>query len=203
MNKVVMDHLMRKMGRENHRSSYEDERDYRKGYDRRDSGDYRNSRDYEDSRDYRDRRDYERDGMRSSGDSREWHITEDSRDYGNVRDYHNEPSVFLTKHDMRKWDKMIENFDGSKGCHYAISEIIPCAEKLGIRFKEFTEKEFCMTVNMMYADYGKTVKKYAKSSDEELHMCVELARDFLEDPDGPEPSEKLALYFHCIVNDEV
>ena len=187
MNKVVMDYLMRKMRQsEDSRRDYADERDYRGGGDSRD---YRNSRDYEDSRDYRDRVGYER--------------SEDSRDYGNVRDYHEAPSVFLTKHDMRKWDKMIENTDGTKGCHYSISEIIPCADKLGIKFKEFSEKEFCMAVNMMYADYGKTVKKYAKSSDEELCMCVELARDFLEDPDGPEPSEKLALYFHCIVNSEV
>lgn len=189
MNRVVLDHLMRKMKNGEKRShNYEDERDYRS-----DSREYRNTSDHKngyDSRDYRNDFEDEMDSRRT-------------RDYGNVRDYHNEPSVFLSKSDMRKWDKIIENFDGSKGCHYAISEIIPCAEKVGVRFKEFSEKEFCMAVNMIYADYGKTVKKYAKSQDDELCMCVELAKDFLEDVDGPEPSEKLALYFHCIVNDEV
>lgn len=31
---------------------------------------------------------------------------------------------------------------------------------------------------------------------------VELAKAFLEDEDGPEPSEKLALYYYCIAEDE-
>lgn len=185
MNRVVMDHLMRRMrrGEKDRRSDYADERDYRRSGDSRDN---RDSRDYEDGRDYRDY---------SSGDSRKMMYYND-----NERDFHDEPPLYLTKADMHKWDRMLENFDGSKGCHYEMHDIIPYAEKLGIRFKNFSEKEFCMTVNMMYADYGKTVKKHAKSSDEELSMCIELARDFLEDPDGPEPSEKLALYFHCIVN---
>lgn len=188
MNKVVLDHLMRKMHQgDERRRDYPDERDYREDrlghWEAR--GEYR-----------QDRRDYREDTRRDYEDGR------DMQDYGNARDYH-ESSVFLSKSDMRKWDKMIENFDGSKGCHYAISEILPHAERCGVKFKEFSEKEFCMTVNMMYADYGKTVKKYAKSPEDELCMCIELARDFLEDPDGPEPSEKLALYFHCIVNGEV
>ena len=34
------------------------------------------------------------------------------------------------------------------------------------------------------------------------HFNVELAKAFLEDDDGPEPSEKLALYYYCIAEDE-
>lgn len=199
MNRVVMDHLMRRMRHPDDRrdgrsegSDYANERDYRGDYARGDSRrdyreDYRDSRSSRDYRDYRDSRDYE--------DSRKMVYYND-----NERDYHDEPPLHLTKHDMRKWDSMIENFDGSRGCHYELSNVIHCAEKLGIKFKDFSEKELYMATNMMYADYGKTVKKHTKSSDEELEMFIELAKDFLDDPDGPEPSEKLALYFHCIVN---
>lgn len=40
------------------------------------------------------------------------------------------------------------------------------------------------------------------SSERECHYYVELAKAFLEDDDGPEPSEKLALYYYCIAEDE-
>lgn len=47
-------------------------------------------------------------------------------------------------------------------------------------------------------DYG---RDYARGG-RECHYYVELAKAFLEDDDGPEPSEKLALYYYCIAEDE-
>jgi hypothetical protein len=83
-----------------------------------------------------------------------------------------------------------------------MSQINEIADKLRLSFKDFSEKEFCATVNMMYSDYGHILKRYAGSAEELLKACAEMAKAFLEDPDGPEPSEKLALYFHCIVDTE-
>lgn len=37
---------------------------------------------------------------------------------------------------------------------------------------------------------------------ENATITLELAKAFLEDEDGPEPSEKLALYYYCIAEDE-
>lgn len=167
------------------RRDYDDERDYRRG-DRRDYEDERDRRDYEDRargridyeydrRDYRDERDYRRDR----------------------RDMESKPR-YLTKSEMHRWKEMMKNVDGSRGEHFDMSQCMAVANKLGISFKEFTEKEFCMTMNMMYSDYCKTVRKYVP---EEKHMMFygDLALDWLEDPDGPEASEKLACYFRKIV----
>ena len=105
----------------------------------------------------------------------------------------------LTRDDAKRWKRMMENFDGTHGEHYDREQTEQAAEKLGIRFDDFSEMEFCLAVNMMYSDYGHVLRKYIPS-DKELHVCAELAQAFLEDPDGPGPSVKLALYFHCIVD---
>ena len=70
---------------------------------------------------------------------------------------------------------------------------------LKCRFDEYSEREFCMAVNMMYSDYCKVAKRFV-APDKEIMFFAELAKAFLDDADGPEPSEKLALYFHCIVD---
>lgn len=176
MDRALRDFISRKMEDErrgDRRSDRRSRRDYMdSGYGGRHMDDYREDR--EDRR-----RDYRRD-------------YEDGEDYsaGDVR---------LTKHDIKRWKGMLENSDGTRGPHFEMVHILTAADKLGVSFKDYDEKEFCMAVNMMYADYGEVIKKYA-SGEKELHCCVELAKAFLEDVDGPEPSEKLALYYHCIVD---
>lgn len=194
MNRTVMDYLVRKMGGE-------DERDYRRGVPGSGRGGRRGSRRGgrgRDSRDMRDMRDYE-------DDERYFEYEDDERDYrdyeSDMRDYNDMP-IRLTKTDMHKWKKTMKNEDGTKGEHYPLEEVEKVAEKIGVRFNEYSEKEFCIAVNMMYSDYCSVIKKYVPP-DRVLHFCAELAKAFLEDEDGPEPSEKLALYFHCIVCDAV
>ena len=175
MDKRVFDYLERKM------HYHDDERDYRrgvKGTGRYGMGGsrYRGRRDYEDD----ERRDYE-----------------DYEDYGERHE-----SLRLTRTDMRRWKEKMQNFDGTHGEKFDVEQVKHIAHKLGIHFNEFTEKEFCLAVNMMYSDYGHVIKTYVQA-DKELQVCAEMARAFLDDPDGPEPSEKLALYFHCIVEADV
>lgn len=192
MDRRIFDYLERKM-----RWS-EDERDSRRGVKGTGRGRSRGGRgrgrdyedgDYRDSRRRRDYRDYE---------------DEDERDYDYEYDYedgHDKP-LRLTKSDMRRWKAKMKNYDGTKGEKYDAEQIDQVARKMGIRFDEFSEKEFCLAVNMIYSDYGHVLKKFV-SPDKELHLCAELAQAFLDDPDGPEPSEKLALYFHCIADADV
>ena len=183
MDRRVLDYVMRKSEQD-----YRDER-RRRGRsgryirDRRDEYDERDERDYEDRR--RDRRDYE--------DARDY---EDSRDY---EDGHYE--MRLRKSDIKEWKHRLENADGTRGEHFDMQQILQAAERLNIKFKDYDEKEFCLTVNVMYADYCKVIRKHI-SEDKELMFCAEMAKAFLEDVDGPEASEKLALYYYCIVKYE-
>ena len=54
---------------------------------------------------------------------------------------------------------------------------------------------------MMYSDYGHIIKRLVPDKEKELLVCADFARAFLDDPDGPEPSEKLAIYYHCIASE--
>ena len=105
----------------------------------------------------------------------------------------------MTRRDMRDWKQMMENADGSRGAHYDMEKIMSVADKIGAKFEGYNEAEFCVATNMIYSDYCKVFKKYI-SSDILLEFCADVAKSFLEDDDGPEPSDKLMLYYHCIVN---
>ena len=204
MNRQILDMLEKRMSGDYRRRDYEND-----NRDRRDNNDMRDMRDNtrgRDNRDYNDGRNnfYYRDGQdnRDEGyDGRSSDYRRDGEDgrRGDRRDYGNH--IRLTKSDMHKWKTSMENSDGTMGPHYDMSQIMQVADKLGIKFQDYDEKEFCIAVNMMYSDYCRTIKKYV-SPEKELHMCAELAADFLEDADGPEPSEKLALYYHCIACSE-
>ena len=191
MNDVTLDYLMRKM--KSRRDSRRDSRDYRD--ERRDMRDYghgegRGSVDFEGSMDFRDMEHSERE-FDERYDSRRMRDRRDSRDYNRF--------PRLSKTDIHHWKQMMENEDGSRGPHYDMQQIVAAADKAGVHFEDFDEKEFCIAVNMMYSDYCKVAKKYV-APDKELAFFADLAKAFLEDEDGPEASEKLALYFHCIVD---
>lgn len=207
MNNAVMDLLMDRMDsrRGVRGSGRSDRRDYEDGYEDgladarrgvKGTGRY-GRRDYRDNADMdqADRRDYE-DGYEDGlADARRGVRGSGRRDRA---DGHESP-LRLSKEDMREWKKMLENADGTRGAHYDMSQIMAVVDKLGIRFDDFSEAEFCMTVNMLYSDYCHTVKKYVPQEKAlEFYAC--MAKDFLDDDDGPEPWTKLMLYYHCIVN---
>ena len=159
----------------------------------RENWDSRRDRENWDSRDNRDRRrdfdDMENDGRRG---------VKDSGRYSRMRDRH---SVNLSKSDIKYWEKNLKNADGTRGPHFSKEVVMESADKLGIRFDEYSEKEFCATMNMLYSDLCE-VNRSMVSPDKEAHYYAKLAQAWLEDDDGPEGSEKLALYFYCIADDE-
>lgn len=202
MNDRTLDYLVRKMDarRDSRRGSEDSRRDMasrdREDGARRDMRDYRRNEgrgsvDFEGSMDFRDG------GYHEKWEEDERYDSRRMRDRRDMRDYHNAPR--LSKTDIHHWKQMMENEDGTRGPHYDMQQIISESEKLGVRFDEFDEKEFCIAVNMMYSDYCKVAKKYV-APDKELAFFADLAKAFLDDEDGPEASEKLALYFHCIVD---
>ena len=107
----------------------------------------------------------------------------------------------LTKHDMKKWKEKMVNADGTKGEHFTMEKIEPIAQKVGIRFNEYSEKELCLVTNMLYSDYCEVTRSYI-SPENEAMFYVKLAKAWLEDEDAPEGSEKLALYYHCVINSQ-
>ena len=117
----------------------------------------------------------------------------DSADYA---DYGEE--IHLKKEDLKHWKKSLENADGTMGEHFTMEQIMGAAEKLGVKFEEYDEKEFCLVVNMLYSDYCEALKGIIPQ-DKELHAYVKMAKAWLEDEDALQGSERLAMYYYCIV----
>lgn len=167
-------------------AEYDSRQDYRDyaDYDMdRDYGDYQQSRQY--SRDYDDMR-------RSGGQYRPVEAMGYFSGYAGGRDYYDGHNK-LSKKDIKKWEKSLENADGTKGKKYDVEQIEKVAQQSGVRFNEYSPEVFTMVVNMMYADYCKVLGG-------DMMMYVRLAKAFLEDDDfDGEPEEKVMLYYKCIV----
>lgn len=105
--------------------------------------------------------------------------------------------LLLTKSDIVSWKERLLNADGTRGPHFGHKEIVNAAEHMNISFDEFTDKELCMAANMIYSDFCEALSSFIPP-DKEVHAYVKLAEAFLDDEDGPEPSEKtcnvLSLY---------
>lgn len=99
----------------------------------------------------------------------------------------------LSRKDIKKWEKSLENADGTKGKKYEVEQVQQVAKQIGVRFEEYSPEVFTMVVNMMYADYCKVLGS-------DMMIYVKLAKAFLEDDDFEgEPEEKVMLYYKCIV----
>ena len=134
-------------------------------------------------------REYDRNHM----DYRNMNERYDEYDSRYDMEYNEYDSMRLNNRELKKWKKELENADGSRGEKFHIEQILPMAQQLGIQFRDFTEEEFCMTVNMLYSDYCKELGS-------DLGIYIKLAKAFLNDDDFEGTgSEKLALYYKCIV----
>ena len=215
--RMRMDRARRGRGRDGRRMDYA----RRGGRDRRDyhggeysgsmeyRGDYRMGDDYDYDYDYEmDGRMDGRQGVRGTGrygrggSMYRGDRARGGRDYydDGGYDYADEP-MRLTKREMQEWKRRMQNADGSLGEHFSGEQIKNMAEKLGVRYNGYDEKELCMTVNMLYSDYCEAMRMIVPP-DKELMTYVKLAKAWLEDEDAPEGGEKLALYFRCILDDE-
>lgn len=122
----------------------------------------------------------------------------EGEDYG----YDGHEKIMLSKKDMQEWKHKLQNADGSFGEHFDMQKIMMAAEKMGIDFEEYTEKELVMTANMLYSDYCEALKSVVPKEKEDV-IYTKLAKAFLEDDDfDGEGSEKLALYYWAIVSED-
>lgn len=138
-------------------------------------------------------------GSRRNRDYREYDYNDD--DY-EMDGHHPSGMMKLKKKDFKEWEKNLENADGTKGKHFEAEQVKHMAEQIGVKYRGYDEKDLCMTANMLYSDYCGVLKNVLPP-DKELIGYVKLAQAWLEDPDASvEGSEKLALYYWCIVSDE-
>lgn len=102
----------------------------------------------------------------------------------------------LSKKEIKKWEKDLENADGSRGPKYTMEQVMPIAQQANIRFEEFSPELLTAIANMFYSDYCKVLGN-------DLTIYVKLAKAFLEDDDfDGSPEEKAYLYYTCIVEKE-
>lgn len=151
---------------------------------------------HHDDRDYpmRDRRGSERMSRRDM----RYDDYDDRREFEYNHDMHGQ-DLELSEKDIKKWEKSLENEDGSYGPKFYKDQVIPVAERFGIKFDKFTKDEFVMTVNMMYSDYCKALKDSDYVHYEKPEVYVNMAKAFLCDKDFEgEPYQKLAIYYHDI-----
>lgn len=169
-------------------------------------GDYARSRNSRGqyTRDYSDDN-YEMDGRRGVKGTGYYGIGGrgyDGNDYPRMRDGHHESEeLHLTKSDIKEWKRNMENADGTLGEHFDGEKVKQMAEKLGVRYRGYDEKELCLVTNMLYSDFCEALRGVIPP-EKELMVYVKLAKAWLEDEDAPEGSEKLALYYYCIVDCE-
>lgn len=131
----------------------------------------------------------------------------DERDYYmkdmHHMDYSGSAHMYLSKREMQEWKRNMENADGSMGEHFRdMQQILNVAQQQGVQFKDFDEKDLCLTVNMLYSDFSEALRPFI-TPDKELTAYVRLARAWLEDEDTVKGKEKLYVYYKCVVeNDE-
>lgn len=100
----------------------------------------------------------------------------------------------LSSKDLKKWEKELENADGTKGKKWDSDQIKQVAQQHGIRFDEYRPETLTAVANMLYSDYCKVLGA-------DMMLYVKLAKAFLEDDDFEgEPEEKVMLYYKCIVS---
>lgn len=92
-------------------------------------------------------------------------------------------------------ESIVSNFavtDGSgatSGEHWNYDESKAMGDKVGANWEKISKCEFYTVLNMMYSDYGKTIKKHGLPDS----FIGELALDWFNDADGE--ADKTFKYF--------
>lgn len=173
----------------NFRGTYEREHDHR-------------GRDYEDRMEHRERADYRRD-RRDYGEDYGYHRNRygefsdrRSRDYADGKER-------LGHKELEEWSEMLVNADGTKGARFTHKQMEEVARSIGVKYDGYTPEEFTFVANMLYSDYCKALKGFVPTEIEKEAMAYgKIARAWLEDEDAPEGSEKLALYYYCVIDSD-
>lgn len=109
----------------------------------------------------------------------------------------------LTEHEMREWERNLRNADGSRGARFSRHEIERAADALGIKNTGYSLDDLWMAANMSYSDYcGALIEVCPANRREETALYTRIGAAFLDDSDASvQGSEKLMLYYRCIVDE--
>ena len=114
-------------------------------------------------------------------------------DMGSDYDMRRDSGYKLSTKDIKKWEKELENADGSKGKKWEVDQIRQVAQQMNIHFDEYRPETLTAVANSLYSDYCKVLGS-------DMMIYVKMAKAFLEDDDFEgEPEEKAMLYYKCIV----
>ena len=118
------------------------------------------------------------------------------RDYGRY-DY-GDYGESLTRDELEEWKhKLLREVEEKDKHFFEVSNIEQKARQMGFEMKDFKPEELAVTSLMLYTDYCKTIKKYAGAN---MDIYIDLAKDWLTDPDSAvKGSKRLALYHDEIV----
>lgn len=152
---------------------------------------------YDDARsEYRRGSDYREDDRRDYAED----YDRDER-YGEYRrDYHDDEPLKIKERDMKEWEHKFQNADGTSGVKFKKEQVQAIAKQEGVTFDKFSLDELFLATNMIYSDYCVAARKFGVDRPD-FYVCI--AKAFLCDDDfDGEPSEKLAMYYYCIVDGE-
>nr|DAH90650.1 MAG TPA: hypothetical protein [Caudoviricetes sp.] len=109
----------------------------------------------------------------------------------------------LTEDEMREWERNLRNADGSRGARFSRHEIERAADDLGVKNTGYSLDDLWMAANMAYSDYcGALLEVCPANRSEETALYTKIGAAFLDDSDASvRGSEKLMLYYRCIVDE--
>lgn len=127
-------------------------------------------------------------------------ISDDNEPIRQSEDLENED---LTEDEMREWARNLRNADGSHGARFSRHEIERAADDLGIKNTGYSLDDLWMAANMSYSDYcGALLEVCPANRSEETALYTKIGAAFLDDSDASvQGSEKLMLYYRCIVDE--
>nr|DAL06296.1 MAG TPA: hypothetical protein [Caudoviricetes sp.] len=102
----------------------------------------------------------------------------------------------ITNADAMRWEKRMQNADGTTGPHWTMEQTTAVAESQGIQETDIPRWAWGVALNMMYSDYLPVAEEYGLNRPD---FYAALAKAFLLDKDGPGPEEKLCAYFTHVV----
>lgn len=106
----------------------------------------------------------------------------------------------LTRDELEHWKrKLIQEVDEKDKQFFTTEMISQKARQMGAEMKHYNEEELVIATLMAYTDYCKAIKPYIGTN---MDIYVALGKAWLEDDDvAVKGSEKLAIYYDCIVED--
>lgn len=109
---------------------------------------------------------------------------------GSYRHY-NDDIEPLSREKATKWIQGMKNSDGSRGARWTMDDVDALRQRMGMT--NIKLPDLFTAMNMLYSDYGLTVRKAGADTPE---FWAKMAADFIDDEDAM--PNKLARYYQYI-----